>query len=82
MSRAVPRYYFHVFNDETSLDDEGRQLPDLESARAHAIEDARSLMADALKGGSITLSHHIAVENEQGQRLMNVTFGDAVEVRP
>jgi uncharacterized protein DUF6894 len=77
----VPRYYFHVFNDQTSLDDEGQQLPDLEAARARAIEGAHSLMADALKAGRIIVSHHIAVENEQGELLMNVTFGEAVEVR-
>jgi hypothetical protein len=49
----VPRYFFHVFNDETSLDEEGIELPDLETARAHAIKGARSLMSDSLKRGRI-----------------------------
>ena len=77
----MPRFYFHVFNDETSVDEEGRELPDLEAARAQAIADARSLMSDGLKLGRIVLSHHIAVQNEQGELVLNVTFGDAVEVR-
>ena len=77
----MPRYYFHVFNDVTSLDEEGRELPDLEAARAHAVEDARSLMSDMLKQGRIVLSHHIAIQNEQGELLLDVPFGDAVEIR-
>ena len=77
----MPRFYFHVFNDKTSLDDEGQDLPDLEAARAHAVAGARSLMSDELKDGRLVLSHHIAIENEQGELLLDVTFSDAVEVR-
>ena len=78
----MPRYFFHVFNDETSLDDEGQELPDRQAARAHAITAARSLMGDTLKTGRIVLSHHIAVQGEDGEIVSNVTFGDAVEIRP
>lgn len=77
----MPRYYFHVFNHETSLDEEGLELPDLKAARLHAIRGARSLMSDALKEGCIVLSHHIAIQNEQGELLLDVKFDDAVEVR-
>ena len=78
----MPRFYFHVFNDETSLDDEGLELPDLEAARAHAVEGARSLMSDLVWRGRIVLSHHIAIQNEQGELLLDVRFGDAVEILP
>jgi hypothetical protein len=78
----MPRYYFHVFNDETSLDEEGQELADLEAARAFAVAGARSLMSDTLKEGRLDLSHHIAIEDERGELLLNVTFGEAVEVRP
>jgi hypothetical protein len=77
----VPRYFFHVFNDETSLDDEGLELPTLKAAQAHAITAARSIMSDELKAGRIVLSHHIAVHGENGGILLDVTFGDAVEIR-
>jgi hypothetical protein len=77
----VPRYFFHVFNDQTSLDEEGQEFPDLDAARAHAIEGARSLMWDSLKEGHIDLSHHIAIQNDQGELLLDVKFGDAVAVR-
>jgi len=76
----MPRYFFNIHNDATSLDDEGRELPDLEAARAHAIQGARSLMSDSLKEGRIDLSHHIAIVDERGELLLDVTFGEAVEV--
>jgi hypothetical protein len=78
----MPRYYFHVYNDETSLDEEGQDLPDLEAARACAVEGARSLMSDTLKQGRIVLSDHIAIQNEQGDLLLDVRFSDAVEIKP
>jgi hypothetical protein len=78
----VPRYFFHVFNDQTSLDDEGLELPHLDAARAHAILGARSLMGDSLKQGHLDLSHHIAIQNERGELLLDVKFGEAVAVRP
>ncbi|HEX6374281.1 MAG TPA: hypothetical protein VFZ91_01015 [Allosphingosinicella sp.] len=77
----MPRYVVHVFNDETSLDEEGRELPNLQAARAHAIEDARSLMSDTLRKGRLVLSRHIAIQNDRGELLLDVKFGDAVEVR-
>lgn len=78
----MPRYFFHIYNDATSLDDEGQELPDLAAARAHAIQGARALMSDTLKDGRIDLSHHIEIADERGELLLDVTFGEAVEVRP
>jgi hypothetical protein len=77
----MPLYLFHVYNGQISLDDEGRDLPDLEAARRHAILAARGLMRDGLEAGSINLSHFIAIDDEAGERVLTVTFGDAVEVR-
>jgi len=77
----VPRYFFNVYNDSTSLDEEGLELPDLAAARAHAIRGARSIMSDSLKDGRIDLAHHIAILNERGELLLDVRFGEAVEVK-
>ena len=68
----MPRYFFHVYNDEISLDDEGQELPDLEAARGHAIMAARSLMRDGLAAGSIDLSHFIAIDDEKGEQLFEL----------
>lgn len=82
ITTPVPRYFFNVYNDATSLDEEGCELPDLEAARAHAIQGARSLMSDTLKEGRLVLSHHIAIVDERGELLLDVTFGEAVRVEP
>ena len=76
----MPRFYFHVFNDETCLDQEGLELPDAGAARSMAVKEARVLMAEAIKKGEIVLSHHIAVEDEDGASVCNVTFGEAVRI--
>jgi hypothetical protein len=76
----VARFYFHLFNDETCLDQEGLELPDAEAARGMAVKEARVLMAEEVKKGEIVLSHHIAVEDEDGASVCNVTFGEAVRI--
>jgi hypothetical protein len=77
----MPRYFFHIFNDETSIDDEGQELPDLEAARQLATREARILMCETLKKGQIVLSHHIAVEDDQGTSVFDVKFGEAVQIK-
>ena len=78
----MPRFYFHVFNDDTVLDEEGQELADLAAAHACAIREARALMGDTLRTGRIVLSHHIGIEDDAGNQVCNVTFGEAVEIRP
>lgn len=78
----MPRYLFHVFNDDRTVDCEGKLLPDLASARESAKEGARSIMADELRTiGRINLSHWVEIEDENGDMTV-VTFGEAVTVRP
>lgn len=78
----MPRYLFHVFNDDRTVDCEGKLLPDLASARENAKEAARSIMADELRTiGRINLSHWVEIEDENGDMTV-VTFGEAVTVRP
>jgi hypothetical protein len=77
----MPRYFFHVFNDETCIDYEGQELPDLEAARQCARSEARILMCETLKKGEIVLSHHIAVEDDHGTSVFDVKFGDVVQIK-
>lgn len=77
----MPRYHFHVFNDDHTIDAQGRDFPDLESARSYAIDCARGIMADELKvKGEIDLSHWIEIEDERGDMDV-VPFGKAVTVK-
>lgn len=78
----MPRYRFHLYNDEETMDLEGRLFPNLDAARAEAIQTARSIMASELSSkGEITLSHWIELETEEGEMHV-VTFGDTVKINP
>lgn len=77
---GVPRYRFHVFNDDHTVDFEGKELPNLDAAKACAVEGARAIMADEMKSkGKINLSHWIEIEDEQGDMTV-VPFEDAVNI--
>ena len=78
----MPRYLFHLYNDEQTIDKEGRLFPNLEAACADAAQSARSIMGSELTSkGEITLSHWIEVETEEGEMHV-VTFGDTVTINP
>ncbi|HEX8366028.1 MAG TPA: hypothetical protein VD887_04270 [Allosphingosinicella sp.] len=73
----MPRYFFHVFNDEITLDEEGIELPDLDAAREQAIESARALVCESVKHGHLNLDHRIEIADETDARKMTVTFREA-----
>jgi hypothetical protein len=73
----MPRFYFHVFNDEIALDEEGTELVDLAAAREHAVEGARSLVCESIHHGHLNLDHRIEITDEKNARLMTVTFREA-----
>ena len=76
----MPRYFFHLYNDEVVMDDEGRELPDLAAAYANATSEARQMMTETVIHGRINFSHWIDVADEVGAVLATVTFRDAVTV--
>jgi len=77
----VPRFYFHLHNDVEVRDHEGRDLPDLQAARTHAVQLARFTFGETAKDeGRVVLHHHIDIEDEQGTVLATVRFGEAVKV--
>ena len=79
---ALPRYLFHLYNDEETMDLEGQLFPNLEAARTEAIRCARGIMGSELTSkGEITLSHWIELETEEGEMHV-VTFGDTVTINP
>ena len=71
---AMPRFFFHVYDDVVALDEEGCELPDLEAVRQRAIEGARELACEQIRKGKLTLHHRIEVEDEDGKTAMIVPF--------
>lgn len=77
----MPRYFFHVYDDIIAQDEEGLELPDLAAARLNALIGARDLITEQVRHGYIVLSHWIDVVDEQGEKVLVVTFRDAVDIR-
>jgi hypothetical protein len=72
----------HVCNGNGFVEDEeGTDLPDIETARARAIQSARAIMADDLRGGELDLSSFIEVEDEGGELLFSLSFSEAVALK-
>jgi hypothetical protein len=76
----MPRFYFHLYNDLVAMDEEGRDFPDLDAARAMAVCEAREMMSETVMAGRITLDHRIDVADETGKVLATVMFRDAVAI--
>lgn len=77
----MPRFYFHLFNDLTSIDEEGAELPSETAALRRAETNAREMAAESVREGHLTLSHRIVVGDEGGGTVATVRFGDVVQVR-
>ena len=73
----MPRYFFHLFNNETTIDDEGHDLDDLAAARAIAIDSCRELVCESVRKGHLNLDHRIEITDDKNARVMTVTFREA-----
>ena len=79
-SIGMPRFFFHVYDDGVAHDDEGREFPDVETAKREAIKGARELMCEQLRNGSLALMHRIEVEDEGGNRVATLSFRELVRI--
>ena len=77
----MPRYFFHVYDDDVAQDDEGQELPNVAAARLVAIRGARDLIAEQVRHGHFVLSHWIDVSDDQGDKVLTVTFRDVVDIK-
>jgi hypothetical protein len=71
------RYYFHVRDGSVLLlDEEGEDMPDLDTARDHAIECAREILSEAaLSGTAASLDLQIEVADQLGPTGVVVPVG-------
>lgn len=78
----MARYFFHLFNDEVTSDDEGTECPDDEAAIALAEEEVAIQAAESVRRHRhLVRSHHIVLANEAGDTVTTITFGDVVTVQ-
>jgi hypothetical protein len=79
----MTRYFFHVFNDEETRDEDGQEFADLAAARASAERDCLALAVDSITEHRHLIMHHrIEIENASGLTVDTVRIGDVVSVRP
>ncbi len=78
----MPRYFFNVYNDDTTIDDEGMELSDPDAAKALALQEARVLAADTVLQGHLVAHHRIEILDEERHAIASVRFDEAVEIRP
>ena len=78
----MPRYFFDLHNDVDALDEEGKELPDPQSARAHALREARQMIHASIdEQGHIDLRHRIEIRDE-GRAIVDVVhFEDSVTIK-
>ena len=70
----MPRYFFHIHDSASLIDQEGTELPDLRSARDQAIETAGAILRenpDSLWAGTPWC---MEVEDEEGRILFTLDF--------
>ncbi len=77
----MPRFYFHLRDDAGLMrDTEGSELPDLDAARAEAVADARSLVAEWLRMGQVVDGRRFEIADEAGQVLAVIPLRDVLKL--
>ena len=66
----MPLYFFDIYNDQTTEDDNGIDLADSEAALKRARAEAQNLAAESIREhGHLILDHRIVVRDGNAQRI-------------
>jgi uncharacterized protein YnzC (UPF0291/DUF896 family) len=76
----MPRFFFHLKDGVTVIDEDGMTFATIEEARQEAFRAAREIMADEVKRGSLTLIDRIEIVDESGNAVTVVPFADAIRI--
>lgn len=78
----MAHFFFDVFNDDTTIDEEGVDLATADDARAYAVAAARELVAERAIAGSLHRHHRIQVRDSGDNVVFSVRFDEAVQMLP
>lgn len=78
----MPLYYFNIYNDDVTLDEEGVELANEHAARAFAVKSVRELAADTALRGHLVGHHRVEYVDADQNPLGEVRFDEAVEISP
>jgi hypothetical protein len=74
-------YFFHLCEGEDRVvDEEGRELPDMQAALAAAVAAARDIMAGDVRIGILPLNISIEIVESETRACAEVQFEDAVQI--
>jgi len=77
----LTQYFFHLCDgDDELIDAEGQDLADASQVSAHALKEARALIAQEALSGRIMLDQYIEVRDETGTLVHRLAFRDAVQI--
>jgi len=76
----MPQYFFHIRNGDAfeDTDPDGEDLPDLDAARAEALQIARDFWED---WAHAEIGMAVEVVDEAGRTVLTVPFADVVDPR-
>jgi hypothetical protein len=78
--RLMARFYFNLYNDTVTIDDEGVELADLAAAELQARTAASQIIAERIaEGNRINPNHRIEVEDEQRHVVITLRFSMLIE---
>ncbi|WP_342250144.1 DUF6894 family protein [Sphingomonas sp. OTU376] len=78
----MARYFFHLFNDVDTIDEDGTDCLNDTAAIARARAEAVAMAAASITAHRhLVLSHSVQVLDEAGRNVATVRFGDVVTVR-
>lgn len=76
----MPRFFFHLMNQDEVTDPEGMVLDSPAEAREEAIRNARDIMAEEVRHGRLPLAHRIEVADEHGRAILAVPFREVIRI--
>jgi hypothetical protein len=79
----MTRYHLNIRNGVGHIPDEdGRDLPDLETARLEAFDGIRSMVSEEARRGFVDLTGQIEITDDEGKLLDVVGYEQAVILTP
>ena len=78
----VPRFFFHLYDDVVSIDEEGSELPDMAAVRQKAIKNARSIACQEVLEGHLNMDHRIEVLDESDELVLTLPFREVIKLEP
>lgn len=76
----MPKFFFRLCDDLDCEDPEGIEMPDLDAAYQEAIRGIRSVMADQVGQGRLSITGHIEIKDETGSVVQHVAFREALVI--